>query len=819
MATPVSDTLGLLRELNKNRASRRKTSSDQLMQMTKMSNEKDIKLMSTKIALADRKRTAAQANFDANKIELDNFNESISLVMGEKEMISNPLEMTTGSVDAAKDIKSVLALMTDESRILGKNISGQDNAIMLAKQKYGQYVGLSKFLKGEGVSDFDESGSINADDVTLENYFKSNNINMSNLDAGTMRVLESLDKTGYRDFGSYQKLDTAYKKELQASNVHANKKGDEKVQDFITMANAGSYGDFKNSEELYKINLGQEDSELYEERYNQRKFALSVGTRPSLVEASVKNILNQEGSSLKGTDAIQFLNETYTELQEKFAWDSFKYNKDLEGRRKKLLDKKNLSNEEIEDLQSIELKQSVLEDANGLSQKYIKILNAASDPSNPVPTEFINEIEEIYSEYLESEGTTKKETGELLRDFFGFNPESREDVEWIKDENTKSINDSLEAIGLDKMDEDDEEESVGENTKKNFVDSNIPQNNEEEGVQFYDNPVPHLSNMVTGYEGSAPVLTQDMSMDAAYAGRIAGQGIDDDAEIVEAKGFEMGQLLSTSTPEEYIANNPDVSPSIRAMLENTYPKEEVVESLDKIEEVVSDEEKEWNTYLDSSKGFIGLNDLMSPESELNMHSDSLDTMPLATIALGDRQFEGRVNWVSGDTWSKDGRAIGTMDSGLEAFPSYNDSGNILSEEVQDKDFIRRAIKFDGYKLEEKLNSGELLNESGEFDALKFIKHLNEVHRGDSIPLLDIFYNPINYDENGIFIMNDEHTTILNHIYDVMNEYKALQSPNTIMQHGINRTLDKFSGDADSAITAVTDGHITQETYDRAFPSD
>ena len=143
MATPVSDTLAILRELNRDKASRRKTASDQLMQMTKMSNERDIKLMSTKITIADRNRAASQAKYDKNQIELDTLNDSISLTLGESEKINNEIFTTQGSIDAADDIKGVLSLMTEENAVLKKNIASQEQAIRLGTEKYAHYTELS----------------------------------------------------------------------------------------------------------------------------------------------------------------------------------------------------------------------------------------------------------------------------------------------------------------------------------------------------------------------------------------------------------------------------------------------------------------------------------------------------------------------------------------------------------------------------------------------------------------------------------------------------------------------------------------------------
>ena len=822
MATPISDTLALLKEFNKGKADRRKTASDQLMKMTKMNNDRDIKLMSTKITIADRERTASLSKFNENEKLIKTLNDGISLTMGATEMINNPLDKTSGSIDAVNDIKGLVSYMSKDRDTIGRNVASQESTISTLKEKLGHYNSLSAFFKGKGVSDFDESGTIDESDATMGNYFKSMNIDESKLDPGTMRALNSLNETGYRDVNEYLKLDTAYKKELQESDTYSKSGGNSKTLDFLTNVRYGPHGIYIDSATQYALDrndptMSTEEKENSAARYHRDRFSLSANVRPSILEKSVKKTLELEGSELTGS-ADEFLDKTYTELGEKFRWDTFKYNEDLEEKRKNLSSKKKLESEELIELQSIELKQSILETANSLNLKYRKILDAANDPDNPNHTEYINEIEEIYSEYEEASQEDKVEIGQQLRDFLGFNPESASDVKWLKNENIKSANDSLKALGLDEIDDDDKEASVGISTKENFANSNILQNNEEEesneeeGVQFYDNPVPHLSNMVAGYEGSAPVLTQDMSMDAAYGGSIAEQ------EIVEAEGLETGQSLSPFTPEEYIANNPDVSPSIRAMLENTYPKEKVVESLDKIEDVATAEETDWNNYLKTSDGIVSLDPLMSGDSEFNMHSDSLDTMPLATITLDDTEFKARVNWVNGHTWSPDGQAMGSLDGGLKAMPRYNDSGNILSETVTDKDFIRSTIKTPGYELEEKLNNGEFLGDDGKPSPQKFLDYLRTKHSGNNIPILDLFYDKDNFDKNDKFMLTDNHQTVYGYIYEVMKEYESLKTPATIRQHGINRTLEQFS-DADTAMAAVADGTITQDTYDRAFPSD
>ena len=268
-------------------------------------------------------------------------------------------------------------------------------------------------------------------------------------------------------------------------------------------------------------------------------------------------------------------------------------------------------------------------------------------------------------------------------------------------------------------------------------------------------------------------------------------------------------------------------------------------SLDKIEEVAIDEEKEWNAYLDGSKGFVALNDAMSADSELNMHSESIDTIPMATIELGESEFKGRVNWVTGDTWSESGRAIGSLQPGLKSMPRYNDSSSILADKfpvvaasgIQDKDYIRTTINTPEFNLRQKIESGEI---ETPIDFIKSLKEFvekddNGYKIGDSsgddkaIDLLSLFWeeteswsfgNPLgNKDVTLVGRGDPAQDEILRMIDEVIEEYKSLMKPTTIMQHGINRTLDEFSGDADSAMTAVTDGHITQETYDRAFPSD
>ena len=495
---------------------------------------------------------------------------------------------------------------------------------------------------------------------------------------------------------------------------------------------------------------------------------------------------------------------------------------------------KGLNSDLSKELQGILIKKTVLAESERLTKRYLGLLEEANDEDSPSYRGLIDEVEDVYGKYLEADGSDKEQFEHILKNYFGFDPQSKQDVDWMKKEQNKSLNDILGTIGASSYEEGDSDEILRDRgdettyTSTATIDEPLLSTNVEEQPQFYDNPIPHLSNIVAGYQGEAPNLNPDMSMDAAYGSNVPSGN-------------------QPMTPSEYLEANPDTG--IRPMLINEYPvvsdegdtSETVIGSLDQFEETVTEEERVFNEYLESGQQFIYADENISIDNPLNIMSDSLSVMPTGTITLSsdsDAEFSGKMNWVTGEVYNEsDGRYIGNLQHDNEALTNirYNDSSTVLADKfsvvrdagVQDKDYIRMTINHPDFNLREKLDSGEIktpvefINLLKEFVAKNDngyklgISTYNATNKtGDkAIDLLSLFYdeskNPVGTK------MTYEQYEIINTIWEVMQEYHKLKNPPTY-QSDIDSTLEEFSS-RDEALSGLVDGSLTQEQFDRAYP--
>tara|TARA_R110002020_G_scaffold130237_1_gene291423 strand:+ start:6295 stop:8898 length:2604 start_codon:yes stop_codon:yes gene_type:complete len=863
----VSDALAILKELNKDKASRRKTASNQLMQMTKLSNEKDIKLMSTKITYADRKRTALQDKYDKSQLELDTLNESLSLTLGDKERITNKIDVTTGSIDAANDIKSVLSLIQEENSVLRKNISSQNEAITLGKQKLGHYNALGEFFAGKGISDFDKSGTIDEKDATLSNYFKSKNIDKSTLDPSVMSVLESLDKTGYRNIDAYIKADADYKQALQTRADVEEGESDDAMSSKITMISSRGMGDYTKARNQFALgvqndNYTKDELDVLRGRYNESRFAIASDMYGDQLIDVVGNTTVGGEPFTNNPDA--FLNEFFKELRDNFGYDTEMALQTIDADLKNVeekLGKKKISNKDRTKLQNrknnILVKRDVLKRADGVTKRYLSLFNEATNENTPVYKGLIDETEAIYGKFLESSGEQRNHLQHVLRNYFGFDPSSREDVNWMNKEQNKSLNDVLNTLGADEVDVDEEsDENILAHPFQQIQDLST----RDENFGFIKSDGSNASKMWT---------------DDEFANYLAGYGeeVGEDKIIVdEGKGDDSGEptlddINSINNELDMGSFNPEignVGPSsddydtndlsfLYEPITEGSDSTVVLDSLGNFTPMIDESEKEFNDYLESGQNFIYANDNISMDNPLNIMEDSLGTIPTGSITLSDTgaEFSGKMNWVTGEIYNEsDGRYIGNLQHDNEALTNirYNDGSSILASkfpsvknaEVTDKDYVRMVINHPDYNLREKLDSGYITKPA---DFIKYLRDfvekdpnykfgVSEAGVNKAIDLLELF--PWEEEGGGFFgwlsgkqegstinfikssgKQGEEQDALLEVIAEIMKEYKGLKNPSTY-QSDIDTTRSEYAN-RDDALVGLDSGELTQQQIDRAFP--
>ncbi len=250
MATPLTNTIQLLKENRLARRERRKADTDVILALAKLDTEKEIRFLSTKIEYMDRDKRARDKRLTSKKEKLDELNMGIDYRIGKTETL-NPIDRTTGSVTASENIYDLVKSL-DKS--ITKDIEYEkdvDETIKMATIKLKELTNFQQYNQGVGVSDYDKSGIIDKDDVSFESYKAKHKIT----DVEKLRYLSEYAKNITPDEMALLDANTKYlagKAAIKTSGLSE----DDEVKDFFD--NAAAVADIRKWSRYnqYLMNIG-----------------------------------------------------------------------------------------------------------------------------------------------------------------------------------------------------------------------------------------------------------------------------------------------------------------------------------------------------------------------------------------------------------------------------------------------------------------------------------------------------------------------------------------------------------------------------------
>tara|TARA_R100001594_G_scaffold123799_1_gene160381 strand:+ start:7771 stop:10239 length:2469 start_codon:yes stop_codon:yes gene_type:complete len=815
----VSKTIEALNRISKRENLESKQETAAILALNKIDAQKDRDLMQTKITFYDRERRADEEKLNTLKETLRVANYSLENIYDTKAGISvnEQISTTDGAVKAAEDIETVLGLLQKQASDYDTNIQSYTSAIEDANTRLTHLEGYRKFLtEGAGVRDFDKSGAIDKKDMTLENYFKSTGINMSLVDEETLNYMKDFSNRAYIDDASLRKLNTDVKAALTES-IKADREletfSQNDISDFMedktTMIKQTGAKGYTASGLRFNAALAGGDSNIdeYEKRYMAHQYQLSK-------DMGLKDLIGSYESEAKrvkefyGVDMPHHTEFLY-QLEESLAND-YDYNIDTMvddlGRNIANLENKKPSKENAMKVIGFKIQKDLLLKSQRANQKYIRAINMASG-ENPIYDPLIDEIEARFEEWDNAvDINEQEELTRILKEFYGFDPLSRADRDFIDKQRKLSDADRLTNLGLPAPDEIDMEgapsivdTSYGESEWDVITTPEITQ----------ENALNQDETTIQGADGDWKGSLNDLASKSTNYLREAFKELKEISRT-ETKGDESTVISRNIVPTLRI--NPITAETTTGELEQKT-----------IENTLFDlPDSNYEEIYEQLSPFI-----KRPEIEEWQHiaPENLQAIPTGRISFTETEdgmsSPSQINWVTGDVYIE-GQYVGSIEKDEErdiiAFPTYDDGTEVMRafddrNPYKDKDYVRRLISNPRLtSLTDKILEDPSYNVSNYINDLIRLVNNDRMFKIENFSIVELIRQGQlpNADDS----QKELAVTFLQSMQEVIEEFRTLSGPLNIKDAN-EKVLEMY--DKDTAWTAVEAGKLSEDVFWRVFP--
>jgi len=810
----VSKTIEALNRISKREDLESRQETAAILALNKIDAQKDRDLMQTKITFYDRERQADEEKLNALKETLRVANYSLENIYDAKAGISvnEQISTTDGAVKAAEDIETVLGLLQKQASDYDANIKSYTSAIEDANTRLTHLEGYRKFLtEGAGVRDFDKSGAIDKKDMTLENYFKSTGINMSLVDEETLNYMKDFSNRAYIDDASLRKLNTDVKAALTES-IKADKElqtfSQNDISDFMedktTMIKQTGAKGYTASGLRFNAALASGDANIdeYEKRYMAHQYQLSkdMGLKDlvSSYESGARQVKELYGIDMP--NSTEFLYQ----LEESLAND-YDYNIDtmVNDLRRNIanLENKKPSKENARKIMGFQIQKDLLLKSQRANQKYIRAINMASG-ENPIYDPLIDEIEARFEEWDNAvDINEQEELTRILKEFYGFDPLSRTDRDFIDKQRKLSDADRLTNLGLPAPDEIDMEgapsivdTSYGESEWDVITTPEITQ----------ENALSQDKTTIQGVDGDWKGSLSDLASKSTNYLREAFKELKEISRT-ETKGDESTVISRNIVPTLRI--NPITAEATTGELEQKTIENALFDLPD------SNYEKTFDTL----SPFIKRSEI---EEWQHIAPENLQAIPTGTISFTETEdgmsSPSQINWVTGDVYIE-GQYAGSLiedESANLGFPTYDDGTEAIRSfddrnPYKDKDYVRRLISNPRLKpLRDKILEDPSYNVSNYINDLIRLVDEDRMFTRENFSIIELI-NP-----NADASQRELAVTFLQSMQEVIEEFRTLSGPLNIKDAN-EKVLEMY--DKDTAWTAVEAGKLSEDVFWRVFP--